>query len=372
MSRYRSFLVRLIRLADVLIVLVRYLARTRAYTLPPNEVLDAMPKNETTSGIADALCQAHRAYGPLQSELARQTGILMLVQPNNINVCDERPIEYACSAQDVPLYRVDWGEEALNRIKVTPSRALLFRPGGRRLPSGASSESPSESNTSFSSSQPVEISVIYHRAGYDPEEYDKTGRYLRYQLERSRAIKCPSILSHLTTLKVVQQCLSQRDHLSHFLGRAEVERVLKVCMRIYPLDDSAAGLEGRKLATDEESARDYVLKPSLEGGGHNVFGEEIPHFLKEKKEEEWKAFVLMEAIQPPEVDNALMMPQGTYEGSVISELGVFGAVMWRRGESEVEVVKNETIGFSFKTKARQVDEMSVVKGFGCFDSPFLV
>jgi hypothetical protein len=33
---------------------------------------------------------------------------------------------------------------------------------------------------------------------------------------------------------------------------------------------------------------------------------------------------------------------------------------------------NRLAGWSFKTKAAGVDEMSVVKGYGCFDCPRLV
>lgn len=33
---------------------------------------------------------------------------------------------------------------------------------------------------------------------------------------------------------------------------------------------------------------------------------------------------------------------------------------------------NSEAGWSLKTKPANVDEMSVVKGYGCFDSPYLV
>jgi len=123
----------------------------------------------------------------------------------------------------------------------------------------------------------------------------------------------------------------------------------------------------------EESSKQYILKPSLEGGGHNVYGSAIPAFLSRTPEEEWANYIFMKEIASPVVQNCLMSPQGLYKGGVVSELGVFGVCLWRRMEGvKVEVIKEEEPSWSFKTKKRGVDEMSVVKGFGCFGSPALV
>jgi len=86
----------------------------------------------------------------------------------------------------------------------------------------------------------------------------------------------------------------------------------------------------------------------------------------------------MEIIKSPVQKGMLMSSEGLYEGDTISELGVFGICMWRRkkdgenGEGEVEILENESVGWSFKTKPEEVEEMSVVKGYGFFDSPNLV
>jgi hypothetical protein len=123
-------------------------------------------------------------------------------------------------------------------------------------------------------------------------------------------------------------------------------------------------------------SKDYVLKPSLEGGGHNIYGGDIPKFLAGVKKELWGSYVLMGKIVPPVLSNVLMSPRGMYEGDVISELGVFGVCLWRRvrdGEkARAEIVDELEPSWSFKTKDASVDEMSVVKGHGCFDSPMLV
>jgi len=64
-----------------------------------------------------------------------------------------------------------------------------------------------------------------------------------------------------------------------------------------------------------------------------------------------------------------------YAGEVVPELGVWGTCLFRhgrRGESgrsgEVEILRNELAGFSVRTKRAGQDEMSVIKGYGAFDS----
>ena len=293
-------------------------------------------------------------YGAARSGQTTVTGVLFVVQPNNVNICDERPIEYALSLQGVPAYRVQWGESTLDATSLTDTKELLFWPA------------------SSTSAEPVEISVVYHRAGYDLEEYDEAGCEARYRLEISRAIKCPSILCHLATLKVVQQKFCEPDNLKRFLGLEEAALVTETFVPIYSHDVFGNGKDGRRLATDTTKALNYVLKPSLEGGGHNIYREDIPPFLASIPESSWKEYVLMEMIKSPQVQNVLISRRGIYSGSVISELGVFGMCLWRKSLDGVELLQNEQIGYSFKTKRHDVDEMSVVKGYGCFDSPFLI
>ena len=117
-----------------------------------------------------------------------------------------------------------------------------------------------------------------------------------------------------------------------------------------------------------------MLKPSLEGGGHNVYRGDIPRVLERVPEAEWRSYVLMELMRPPPLSNILLAGRGVYEGRVVSELGVFGVCMWRRRDGVIgaEIVENRQGGWSFKTKAEEVDEMSVIKGYGCFDTPCLV
>lgn len=338
----------------------QYLLRTRAYgsyifsePLDPERPL--IPKsNGTIRGIVNALAQGHRMYGTPINSSASCKGILTVVQPYNFNICDERPIEYGLWEQSIPCYRITL-EEIIEYTSFGPDRELLYH----RYPHKSS---------------PMEVSVCYMRAGHEPREYNyhvhQTARLL---LERSRAIKAPSLLAHLTTFKKVQQRLSMPGELERFLNPSEATAVRATFMPMYPMDDSPEGHIGRAIATNPESAANHILKPSLEGGGHNIYGADIPKALERVPEQQWKNYILMEMIKTPPQAGLLISPRGLYEGPVVSELGVFGTCMWKKKDGGgAEILWNCQSGWSFKTKPTDVNEMSVVKGYGCFDSPFLV
>ena len=331
-------------------------------------VQPTMPSNTTISSIVSSLQRAHAEYLRIYSPTSKCC-ILMIVQPLNGNICDERPIQYALSDTGIPMFRVTHGSHVLDRTRLgdDQDRALIYSYTSATLGTAAIE---------------YEVSVVYHRAGYDPKEYDDTGVESRLRLERSRAVKCPSVLSHLSTLKKVQQALTVSGAVERFVSAEDAVTVRKTFMPIYALDDSPQGHIGREIATDPTKAHDHVLKPCLEGGGHNVFRENIAKYLSEIPRNIWTSHILMEMIRPPTVYNMLMTPNGLYKGPVISELGMFGCCLWRSnpgdqgktssGADDIEFIFNEQGGWSFKTKSQDVDEMSVVKGHGCFDSPMLV
>jgi glutathione synthase len=341
----------------------RHLHRTGAYQRsrspnPDDAIISSssLPSNATLKTVSAGIAAAHKAYGPATSQGMTDTCILFIVQPDNFNIADERPIEYTLWDDSIPSYRISWGHDILSHTSLSATRELIYHPPSRPTP--------------------MEVSVIYFRAGFEIHEYDGVGRMGRVQLEKSRAIKSPSILSHLTGFKKVQQALVMPGALERFLTPKEAANVSKTFAPMYPLDDSPTGMHAKMLALDPKTARNHVLKPSLEGGGHNVYGEEIVKFLKQTPEELWHSYVLMEKIIPPPLENFMMSMRGLYEGPVISELGIFGVCLWKRTQdrerTQAEMVDELDPSWSLRTKDASVDEMSVVKGYGCFDSPALV
>ena len=127
----------------------------------------------------------------------------MTVQPFNVNICDERPLEYALHTQhNIPTFRITFAEDILDRTILTESRQLLFYEYG--VPSLGSDTSRAAVDQAW------EVSVVYHRAGYEPREYaDASGLEARLRIETSWAIKCPSVGGHLATLKHVQRALCE-------------------------------------------------------------------------------------------------------------------------------------------------------------------
>lgn len=351
-----------------------------------------MPPNDTIASLVSGLRGAHAAYEPSRQGISSTPGILFVVQPRNMNICDERPLEYALwdSNPSIPAYRVIFGEDVLVHTHLSPNGELLFQPP--------------------SLSAPVEIAVVYMRAGYDADEYTSAGYRARVLLESSRAIKCPSILGHLATFKKVQQALAMPGVLDEFLSPQDAVTITKTFVPIHPMDvDSEAGRQGRALALDPKTARNHVLKPSLEGGGHNVYGSDITGFLRTVPESQWHTYILMELINPVIQKSILLTTRGMYHAAVVedthglheepqsdssipsgnlvtrlggptvSELGIFGICMWRRRKrllwprsGSPDLMINTEAGWSLKTKPANENEMSVVKGYGCFDSPYFV
>lgn len=282
----------------------------------------------------------------------------MGIDNHQFNIADERPIEYALwnQTEPVPAYRINF-PDVLRHTRLTKNRELLLTPHW------------------LESDDPVEISVVYMRAGYEASEYNEPGSgwEARLRLETSTAIKCPSILSHLTTFKKVQQALTLPGALERFLSPLDAATIRRTFMAIYPLDESESGREAQKLAFSSETCTNYILKPSLEGGGHNVYGEAIPDFLASIPRSHWPRYILMEQIKPPTTMNMLMSSVGIDDGQVVSELGILGCCLWRNkmGETRCEMLHNSVGGWTFKSKFAGVNEMSVVKGYGCFDTPCL-
>lgn len=119
-----------------------------------------------------------------------------------------------------------------------------------------------------------------------------------------------------------------------------------------------------------------VLKPQREGGGNNVYHSSIPSFLKELKEEDMEAWIVMELIKVRQDVGAYLVRSGEQPiktDVVVSELGIFGWCLFRRSEYGKAGVQGEkTVGWLVRTKGKESDEGGVASGFSVLDSLFLV
>lgn len=120
------------------------------------------------------------------------------------------------------------------------------------------------------SSDGLEISFVYFRSGYEPDQYHSENEWTaRLMMERSKALKCPAINYHLAGTKKVQQVLARPGVLEKFLDSEKAQAIRQLFTGIYSLDDEPA------VARALQNPELFVLKPQREGGGHNVYGAEV-------------------------------------------------------------------------------------------------
>ncbi|KAG0637098.1 hypothetical protein HOY80DRAFT_974342 [Tuber brumale] len=336
----------------------KHLAETGVY--PSDSIIKAenIPVSPALQELAKGLAIAHKAYG--SGGDARATAVLMIIQPGEKNVFDQRWLEYELfEKHGVYTYRISLPDVPKLTKLVSGTRALIY-------------SLPHAPNTQ------VEISTVYFRAGYGPGDYAGEDDWAaRTTLERSKAIKCPSVITQLAGAKKIQQVLATGGAVEGFLPNQSVSsRVRGTFAAIHPLDQSPAGMAARKLALEKPDT--YVLKPQREGGGNNIYRRDIPSFLKSIPESRWSGYILMELIEPPALQNTIIRNGGLMSGGVVGELGVYGAILWKDGEGEErgkglkEIVMNEEAGWLLRTKGRQSDEGGVAAGFGSVDAVLLV
>ncbi|KAI1622602.1 glutathione synthase [Exophiala viscosa] len=329
------------------------------------------PHNTAVPTLTASLAAAHAAYGPSRSQPQLPTCILFLVQDTERNVFDQLALStHLYDHHKIPSFRLPASRmlayTSIPSKESNPSRPLIYTPP-------------------YSSSTQYEVTVVYFRALYTPTDYDTpTSWAARHHLERSAAIKCPSVLLQLSGSKKVQQVLTARppdtDHLKAFLPHHSDEKLESMRTTFAPqyslsTTNTADEPEGIRLALDEKTAANHVLKPQREGGGNNIYRTNIPPFLSSIPKEQWKQYILMELIHPPtEAKNTALRSDGQVaSGNVISELGIFGTCLWKNtsGSTKPEILHNTEGGYLLRTKGKESDEGGVAAGFSSLDSVIL-
>ncbi|TGJ82913.1 hypothetical protein E0Z10_g5845 [Xylaria hypoxylon] len=322
-----------------------------------------LPPNNSTAGLASGIQEAFISYGA--SSTGHGKCVIFLVQDGERNIFDQKHLEYSLQSSTdpiIPVFRLPFSEiQQHTRIADGAGRQLLYKPPHLRA-------------------HTFEVAVIYMRSGYGPGDYpDARAWEARYHLERSAAIKCPSILTQIAGTKKVQQVLATPETSSNpsTLGRylsssssSTLSALASTFTNIFPLDTSEAGLKARQIAADPELSKGYVLKPQREGGGNNIYRAAIPPFLKSVPEAHWPSYILMELITPPAVRNTILRNGKLEQGGVICELGIYGTCIWDQQAKTIS--HNEQVGYLLRTKGDQSEEGGVAAGFGCMDSCTLV
>lgn len=302
---------------------------------------DEIPVSESAELLAKGLWKAVEKYDTDNNH----TVVAFIVQQGERNVFDQRALEYN-------LFK-NYGVKSVRITIHEIHKKTRMDQNSKRL---------------FLTSTGEEISLVYFRAGYSPSDFITEQDWEnRLMLETSYAIKAPNLLTQLSGTKKIQQLLTDESLLSKFVPQRSIrQKLLPTFVKIYPLDDTPLGQEAKKLAT--ESPENFVLKPQREGGGNNIYKEDIPAFLKTLKEEDWSAYILMELINPmPTSENIIIRGQDIYKEPMLSELGIFGYVLF----DDSNVYDNEYAGWLLRSKFSSSNEGGVAAGFGCVDSVVL-
>ncbi|XP_049517261.1 glutathione synthetase-like isoform X3 [Dermacentor silvarum] len=295
-----------------------------------------MPECKTDKLLCNGLLAAWKAY---KNDKA---AILFVVEEETYNVCDQRNLEYGLSKGKMSV--------KVMRRKFSELHDCVIKEGNLFVDG-------------------VEIAVVYYRTAYTPQQMDAKSWETRLRVELSRAIKCPSVQYHLAGTKKVQQVLAQPDVLERFFtNKVTADRISATFTGLYSLDLTPKGHK----AAEEAIAKphNYVLKPQREGGGNNVYGDDVRHKLQAMgRTKEREGYILMDLIQPPITKNYIVRPGGEVSVcNVNSELGIFGVIL---GDQD-DIIENYEAGHIVRSKTAGMSEGGISAGFASLDSVFLV
>ncbi|XP_077433268.1 glutathione synthetase-like isoform X2 [Vanacampus margaritifer] len=282
-------------------------------------------------GIASRIPDVHRAV------------VMFLVAENEFNIVDQRIIEKELWKGNIATIRKRF-EDISESGKLDENKRLFV--------------------------DHQEVAVVYFRNGYMPHNYRSEKAWeARLMMECSLAVKCPDISTHLAGTKKVQQVLAKPGVLERFFPNQPqiVERVRATFAGLYTLD---MGAEGDKAVAMALATPDrFVLKPQREGGGNNIYGQDIREVLgKVKYSPERMAYILMDKIQPVPTQNYLLRRGKPLKLShCLSELGFFGTYV-RRGK---DMVMNDCVGYLMRTKSSEHSDSGSTVGVSFFDNPLL-
>mmetsp|Transcript_15160 Transcript_15160/g.18386 ORF Transcript_15160/g.18386 Transcript_15160/m.18386 type:complete len:489 (+) Transcript_15160:153-1619(+) len=305
---------------------------------------NTLPVNDADKNISSGIAAAAKLYSESQDDSSHPQAVMFVIQEGERNSFDQRWLEYNLfDAHQVVTLRRTLSQVAKNAILKDDNKLII---------------------------DGFEISVVYFRAGYTPNDYPGEVEWNgRRKLEFSQAIKCPSIAYHLVGTKKVQQKLALEGELEKFIDdENECKALRSTFAGLWSLDVDEQ-TEGEKQAQKQAmvNPEGYVMKPQREGGGNNIYGKDIASALSSMCEQERAAFILMQRIFPTLSDTILVRESKAVLGKAISELGIYSVFL---GNGK-KTVCDGFAGYLLRTKMEGVDEGGVATGYSCLDSVFL-
>lgn len=296
------------------------------------ETWDLLP-NKPISKVADGFVEVMKEYGVANAL------VLFVVQPNERNIFDQRLLEIALIQRGIRVVRASL--EAIGEQGELRDGHLIF-------------------NNEI-------VAITYFRAGYRPDELEsKITRQGRQLIARSTTVSVPDLPTHLAGTKKIQQVLTSPKLLKLFLNDQDIALVRNVFARIYTLEESIEFNGTTMLAKEAAIAQpdQFVLKPQREGGGFNLYDQDIRDCLTNISAENSNAYILMERLHPPKSSGWGMRNGEIWQGEVVHEIGQYG-VLIARGE---QLLCNEVAGYLVRTKLSDMNEGGISAGYGHLNS----
>lgn len=213
------------------------------------------------------------------------------------------------------------------------------------------------------------VAMGYFRGGYAPQHYQTEASWnARRLLEASTALSVPSIPAQLANMKMVQGLLTSPEVLRSYLPPPEAEAVASTFVAMAPPSEQVTWRGQRATARELALAHpdEWVLKPQREGGGNNLYGQDMVRRLEAMKPEESPAFIVMEYIRPAAFHSVRMVEDEVVEGPCLTEFGAYGAYLMDPDGLESPLV-DEDLGYLLRTKDHQSREGLVIGGFAALD-----
>jgi len=313
--------------------------------------------------VADKMEKAHRIYcnrieseskisgNPIQlppTNLSSKTAILFVIEDGpNWNMGDMRKMEFDLNSRGIFTIR-----KSLSQLSNLAIDLYFDEMKGRLFIND------------------VEISLVYFRAGYQPEQYKTEADFkTRLVLERSRAIKCPSIDYHLIGFKRIQIELSKNQVLEDFFTEFNMDTSF-----VKPLKSTFANMwqASEKDAFDlaMKSPEKYVLKEQMEGGSEIIVGAGIPRVLAEEKEKDClEKWVVMDRIRPIEFDTVSSHFPEIFKA--VSEVGVYTSMLDIFEDGSVKM-ETENCGYLVRSKQSEATSGGFAIGVASADELYFV
>lgn len=190
------------------------------------------------------------------------------------------------------------------------------------------------------------ISVAYFRNTNAQSSFPSEQEWLARELiEKSLAVKCPTIAVHLAGSKKMQQVLSCDGEVERFLDSTEdIEGLRATFAPHYSLSPDENGKKHAEMAI--KSPEKYVMKGQGEGISDLFFSQQMKDALQNFSGSQGSEFVLMERLKPMAHRNILVQNGNSFESELVGELGEWGIYCAVQGKE----IKNISAGCTVRNK----------------------